>query len=61
VEQIQAWDARSRDVPGDAFAFWPAGTVPPAQPDGTAVFPKIHGIVTVSWPACSAGNPHTKD
>jgi protein-L-isoaspartate(D-aspartate) O-methyltransferase len=52
IGQIRAWDRRGRDLPGDAFTFWPAGTAlpPPQQPD-TAAFRKIHGTVTVSWPA----------
>lgn len=51
IEQIRVWDRHGRDLPGNAFTFWPAGTVPPPQQPDTAVFRKIHGTVTVSWPA----------
>jgi protein-L-isoaspartate(D-aspartate) O-methyltransferase len=49
--QIQAWDAHGRDVSPDGFTFWPAGTAMPPPPPATAVFPKAHGTVTVTWPA----------
>lgn len=49
ITQIRAWDDHGRDLGDDAFAFWPAGTVLPPPPAATAVFPKLHGTVTVSW------------
>lgn len=49
--QVRAWDSSGRDLPGTAFAFWPAGTSPGPLPDGAAAFRKAHGTVTVSWPA----------
>ncbi len=50
VEQIQAWDHQARSGPDPTFAYWPAGTAhPPANAD-TAVLPKTHGTVTISWP-----------
>ena len=48
--QVAAWDAAGRDIEPDGFTFWPADTaVPPAGPL-TAVFPKVHGTVTVTFP-----------
>jgi protein-L-isoaspartate(D-aspartate) O-methyltransferase len=47
--QVRAWDAAGRDLPADAFTFWPAGTTIPPQPGPVAAFPKNHGTVTVSW------------
>jgi len=48
-DQVRHWDASGRDLPGDAFAFWPAGTEIPDMPGPVSVFPKAHGTVTVSW------------
>jgi hypothetical protein len=47
----------ARDIPADAFAYWPAGTDVPQPGDLTAVFRKRHGTVTVTWPppGCSTG------
>ena len=50
VGHLRAWDARGRDLPEDAFAYWPDGTTPPL-PDGLqSVFRKRHGTATVTWP-----------
>lgn len=54
IEQIRAWDRHGRDLPGDAFAFWPAGSALPPPHADTAVFRKIHGTVSASWPARKA-------
>ncbi|WP_433498582.1 methyltransferase, FxLD system [Sphaerimonospora sp. CA-214678] len=51
VEQIQAWDRQARSGPAPTFAFWPTGSDHTHLPQGTAVFPKTHGLVTISWPA----------
>jgi protein-L-isoaspartate(D-aspartate) O-methyltransferase len=48
-EQVRHWDAHGRDLPGDAFAFWPGGTEIPDMPGPVSVFPKSHGTVTASW------------
>jgi protein-L-isoaspartate(D-aspartate) O-methyltransferase len=57
VSPVQAWDRHGREVSPDAFAFWPAGAGAPL-PDRTAVFPKAHGTVTISWPSGAAdSNP----
>jgi protein-L-isoaspartate(D-aspartate) O-methyltransferase len=49
--QITAWDRHGRDVPGDAFAYWPAGTRLHALPGKVAAFRKALGTVTITWPA----------
>jgi protein-L-isoaspartate(D-aspartate) O-methyltransferase len=49
VAQVREWDRAGRDLPGDAFEFWPAGTPIPERPGPTGVFPKAAGTVTVSW------------
>jgi protein-L-isoaspartate(D-aspartate) O-methyltransferase len=50
VAQVRAWGAGGRDLGEDAFTFWPAGTALPPPPPATAVFPKVHGTVTVTFP-----------
>ena len=50
ITQIAAWDARGRAIPGDAFAYWPAGTEIPPLGDRVGVFRKRHGTVTVAFP-----------
>jgi protein-L-isoaspartate(D-aspartate) O-methyltransferase len=47
--QVAEWDRHGRDLPGDAFCFWPAGTPVAEQEGPTGIFPKPHGTVTVSW------------
>jgi protein-L-isoaspartate(D-aspartate) O-methyltransferase len=49
--QITEWDRHGRDLPGDAFAYWPAGTRPDALPGKVAAFHKALGTVTITWPA----------
>ncbi|WP_405087568.1 methyltransferase, FxLD system [Microbispora sp. NBC_01389] len=51
VEQTQAWDRRARGGPAPTFAFWPTGSDRTRLSPGAAVFPKTHGLVTISWPA----------
>lgn len=51
LAQIRAWDRAGRDVPETGFAFWPAGTAVPPQPESTGAFAKAHGTVTVTWGA----------
>lgn len=57
ITQIQEWDATARgprgtELPGTAFAYWPAGTAIPESPTPVGVFPKRNGdTVTISWPA----------
>jgi protein-L-isoaspartate(D-aspartate) O-methyltransferase len=50
IAQVAAWDARGRAIPGNAFAYWPAGTEIPPLGDRVGVFRKRHGIVTLTWP-----------
>jgi protein-L-isoaspartate(D-aspartate) O-methyltransferase len=50
IAQVAAWDARGRAIPGNAFAYWPAGTEIPLLGDRVGVFRKRHGIVTLTWP-----------
>lgn len=56
LAQIRAWDAHRRgpqgtELPGEAFAYWPAGTTIPERYAPTGIFPKKNGTVTISWPA----------
>lgn len=53
VAQVLAWDSHGRELEPEAFTFWPAGAGLPPLPPATAVFPKVHGAVTVSWPAAA--------
>jgi hypothetical protein len=48
---IREWDRHGRDVPGDAFAYWPGSTYRAGLPGTVAVFPKALGTATVTWPA----------
>jgi len=50
IAQVAAWDARSRAIPGNAFAYWPAGTEIPLLGDRVGAFRKRHGTVTLTWP-----------
>jgi protein-L-isoaspartate(D-aspartate) O-methyltransferase len=50
IAQVRAWDAQGRDLDDNAFTFWPADAAVPPPPPATAIFPKAHGTVTVSWP-----------
>jgi protein-L-isoaspartate(D-aspartate) O-methyltransferase len=52
---IRAWDRHRHrqyeDLSGDAFAWYPSGTTPPA-PDGrpVSVFRKLTGTLVITWP-----------
>jgi protein-L-isoaspartate(D-aspartate) O-methyltransferase len=46
--RIQAWDR-----PAATFAYWPTGTDRPQISEGTVMLEKVHGLVTISWPAAS--------
>jgi protein-L-isoaspartate(D-aspartate) O-methyltransferase len=50
VGHLRAWDARGRDLPQAAFAYWPDGTMPPLRGTLLSVFPKRHGTATITWP-----------
>jgi protein-L-isoaspartate(D-aspartate) O-methyltransferase len=49
--QIREWDLYGRDLPGDAFAYWPTGTRHDGRPGKVAAFPKALGTATIRWPA----------
>jgi hypothetical protein len=40
VAQIKAWDAHGREIPGDAFAYWPAGIAVPSSEAPVCLFRK---------------------
>jgi len=48
---LHAWDARGRDLPEDAFMYWPDGTTPPLPDELLSIFRKRHGTATITWPA----------
>ncbi|WP_322751645.1 MULTISPECIES: hypothetical protein [unclassified Frankia] len=51
VAQIKAWDAHGREIPGDAFAYWPVGSAIPSSCDASVCrFRKSHGTATITWP-----------
>lgn len=50
VAQIKAWDAHGRQIPDDAFAYWPADTTIPASDAPVGQFRKSHATVTITWP-----------
>jgi protein-L-isoaspartate(D-aspartate) O-methyltransferase len=51
LRHIKDWDCRDHDLPGTAFAYWPASTTPaPIGPGPAGVFPKRHGTATITWP-----------
>jgi protein-L-isoaspartate(D-aspartate) O-methyltransferase len=51
IGHLRAWDARGRDLPQDAFTYWPDGTTPPLPGELLSVFRKRHGSATITWPA----------
>jgi protein-L-isoaspartate(D-aspartate) O-methyltransferase len=55
IGHLRAWDARGRDLPQDAFTYWPGGTAPPLPDRLLGVFPKRHGTATITWPPESTG------
>ena len=51
ISHLHAWDARGRDLPQDAFTYWPDGTAPPLPGTLVSVFRKRDGATaTISWP-----------
>jgi protein-L-isoaspartate(D-aspartate) O-methyltransferase len=58
MRHLHAWDARGRDLPEDAFMYWPDGTAPPLPDELLSIFRKRHGTATITWPAqCPARTP----
>lgn len=49
--EVQAWDRQGRGDPAPTVAFWPTGTTPVTGPGRTATLPKLHGVLTISWPS----------
>ena len=49
---VDSWTRHGRNIPEDAFAYWPAGTTPvPADRGLAGAFPMRGGsTLTVSWP-----------
>jgi protein-L-isoaspartate(D-aspartate) O-methyltransferase len=56
VGHLRAWEARGRDLPQDAFTYWPDGTTPPQPGRLLSVFPKRHGSATITWPPERTGD-----
>jgi protein-L-isoaspartate(D-aspartate) O-methyltransferase len=50
LAHIREWDRHGRNLPGDAIAYWPAGTYRAPLPGKVAVFRKACGTVTITWP-----------
>jgi protein-L-isoaspartate(D-aspartate) O-methyltransferase len=50
VGHLHAWDARGRDLPQDAFTYWPDGATPPLPDRLLTIFRKRHGTATITWP-----------
>jgi protein-L-isoaspartate(D-aspartate) O-methyltransferase len=51
ISHLHTWDARGRDLPQDAFTYWPDGTAPPLPGTLVSVFRKRDGATaTISWP-----------
>jgi protein-L-isoaspartate(D-aspartate) O-methyltransferase len=53
VDSIRRWDQQARDHAEPSFAYWPSGTALPQFGPDTAVLPKKHGLVAISWPPLS--------
>ena len=51
IAQITDWDTYGRDLPGDAFAYWPNGTEIPDLGSTIGRFRKTNGTATIAWPA----------
>lgn len=60
---IADWTRHGRDLPEDAFAYWPSGISPalPDAPGPVALLPKRHGTLTLSWPAAPDSPPAPAD
>lgn len=56
VSGLSAWDARGRNLPQDAFSYWPDGTKPLLPNRLLSVFPKRYGTATITWPPERTGD-----
>jgi protein-L-isoaspartate(D-aspartate) O-methyltransferase len=61
VRHLRTWDARGRDLPQDAFRYWPDGTTPPLPGELLSIFRKRHGSATITWPAQRTARTPAKD
>jgi protein-L-isoaspartate(D-aspartate) O-methyltransferase len=61
VRHLRTWDARGRDLPQDAFRYWPDGTTPPLPGELLSIFRKRHGTATITWPAQRTARTPAKD
>jgi protein-L-isoaspartate(D-aspartate) O-methyltransferase len=50
IGHLRAWDVRGRNLPQDAFTYWPDGTTPQLPDSLLSVCPKRHGSATITWP-----------
>lgn len=50
IRHLRAWDSRGRDLPQDAFSYWPDRTVLKQPGQVLSVFPKRRGSAAVIWP-----------
>lgn len=49
AEIIREWDRAGRDLPENAFSWWPAGSDTSAAPPDAVVFPRHHGSARIRW------------
>lgn len=56
LEEIREWDRHGRNLPGTAIAYWLDETYKDQLPGKVAVYRKVHGTATVTWPP-SRGRP----
>jgi hypothetical protein len=48
---VRSWDRHGRNLPGDAFSYYPRGTAAPPPGDHTvSAFRRPHGTLTITWP-----------
>ena len=51
TDHVRSWDRHGRNLPGDAFSYYPSGTTAPPPGDRTvSTFRRRHGTLTVTWP-----------
>jgi protein-L-isoaspartate(D-aspartate) O-methyltransferase len=51
ISHVRSWDRHGRNLPGDAFSYYPHGTTAPPPGDRTvSAFRRRHGTLTITWP-----------
>jgi protein-L-isoaspartate(D-aspartate) O-methyltransferase len=51
IDHVRWWDRHRRNLPGEAFSYYPRGTTPPPPGDRTvSAFRRRHGTLTITWP-----------